>query len=97
MKHSWVHSRHLRLNNKNASFLIRARKLGKSVAKRLLLGIHSRDGEFLRLGFSSPFGPEIVTFSDPDGSIENKIKHLLKDKDVLLVWSSDGIKIKRNK
>lgn len=63
--------------------------------KRQYLGIYKRDGDELKVLFSTPFGPEITAFLDPDGKIEKKLMSLASKPNVALVWDSDGIKIKQ--
>lgn len=67
------------------------------MTKRIYLGIHSRDAEFLRVVFSTPFGPEIVTFIDPDSIIELKLNKISENKNIAVIWGAQGITIKKVK
>lgn len=64
------------------------------MARRQYLGIYDRTGELLRVAFSSPFGPELITFIDPSQEIELKLRLLTENTHVVLFWDYEGIKIK---
>jgi hypothetical protein len=63
--------------------------------RRQFLGIYKRDGEELKVLFSTPFGPEITVFLDPDNRIENTLNAITTGKQVAVLWDSDGIRIKQ--
>lgn len=63
--------------------------------RRQFLGIYKRDGIELKVLFSTPFGPEITTFLDPQCEIENKLTKLSAESSVILIWDDGGIKIKQ--